>query len=443
MAVDVRDSLQKGSHPLPESWAWEWFTDVMDVEGGTQPPASQFISQPKPGYVRLVQIRDFESDGYLTYIPDSTRWKKCSTTDVLIARYGAALGRICRGLEGAYNVALAKVVPNDRVKLPFAYYLLTSNYFQAPLMASGGRSAQSGFNKADLGVIALPVPTIRAQQAIADVLGTLDEKIRLNRRINGTLESIARSIFKSWFVDFDPVRAKLDSCEAAPLSADIAELFPDSFEHTPDGDLLPTGWRMAPLNEIAEMRNKSVKPGSKSEQLWEHYSIPGYDEGREPKRDRGESIKSGKYVVPENSVLISKLNPQFPRVWMPNPTTRDWAICSTEFMPFVPVRRNWRSYLYELAWSQSFQTEIQLRATGSTGSRQRVRPKDISNMDVINPGDALISCYSELVSPLHHSQIQNIEESNVLAALRDTLLPQLLSGNIHVHDAEKEAAKVL
>ena len=91
MAADVRDALEKEDHPIPCSWAWEWFTDVMDVDGGTQPPASQFIDKPRPGYVRLVQIRDFESDGHITFIPDSPKWRKCSVGDVLIGRYGAAL----------------------------------------------------------------------------------------------------------------------------------------------------------------------------------------------------------------------------------------------------------------------------------------------------------------------------------------------------------------
>src|SRR5690606_25518730 len=145
MAGDARNALSKEHHALPPRWTWEWFTDVMDVEGGTQPPASTFIGQPRSGYVRLVQILDFDSDGHITYIPDSPKWRKCSPTDVLIGRYGAALGRICTGLAGAYNVALAKVIPTNRIHLPFAYYLLKSEYFQSPLLASGGRSAQAGF----------------------------------------------------------------------------------------------------------------------------------------------------------------------------------------------------------------------------------------------------------------------------------------------------------
>src|SRR6202048_5317507 len=126
-------------HSLPSGWEWKWLTDVIDIAGGTQPPASKFSDIPLAGYIRLVQIRDFETDAHRTFIPDSPQWRKCNDNDVLIARYGAALGRICRGLSGAYNVALAKVIPSSHVNLDFIFHLLRSSYFQEPLAAMGGR----------------------------------------------------------------------------------------------------------------------------------------------------------------------------------------------------------------------------------------------------------------------------------------------------------------
>src|SRR5690606_31324779 len=130
----------------------------------------------------------------------------CTEEDVLIARYGASVGRICRGVAGAYNVALATVFPKAGVDLDLLYYLLRSDFFQVPLAAMSGRSAQAGFNKGDLSVIEVPHPPIKAQRAIAHILGTLDDKIELNRKQNETLEAMARALFKAWFVDFAPVR---------------------------------------------------------------------------------------------------------------------------------------------------------------------------------------------------------------------------------------------
>ena len=262
MVSDRRDVLRKCPHPLPDEWAWEWFTDVMDVEGGTQPPASSFVDTPRPGYVRLVQIRDFESDGHITYIPDSFKWRKCCVQDVLIARYGAALGRICSGLEGAYNVALAKVIASERVFLPFAYHLLRSNYFQAPLHAGGGRSAQEGFNKSGLAVIPLPIPPLAEQRAIAHILGTLDDKIELNRRTSETLEAMARAIFQSWFVDFDVVRAKAEGrdCE---IPAQLSALFPNRILKSELG-AVPMGWTYTPLGNLVTLtRGTTYKSGLK------------------------------------------------------------------------------------------------------------------------------------------------------------------------------------
>src|SRR5437879_4242962 len=168
MAADVRDALPKEVHPLPRAWVWRWQDEVFDFQGGAQPPASTFISAPRVGYVRLIQIRDYYTDSHVTFVPDSPKLRKCRTDDVMIARYGSSddsrsensLGRICRGLEGAYNVALAKTVPVVDVDRAFLYYLLRSDYFQSPLRAQGARSVQAGFNRESLRVISLPVPPL-------------------------------------------------------------------------------------------------------------------------------------------------------------------------------------------------------------------------------------------------------------------------------------------
>jgi type I restriction enzyme S subunit len=170
---------------LPDSWAEAGFTALFDVQGGTQPPKSTFVYEPTQGYVQLLQIRDFGEKPMPTFIPDARGLKKCESEDILIARYGASLGRILTGLTGAYNVAMAKVIIPDEFDRKFVYYLLKSEAFQAPLRLVS-RSAQNGFNKDDLAAFRMPIAPLAEQKRIADkleaVLGRVDAcRSRLDR----------------------------------------------------------------------------------------------------------------------------------------------------------------------------------------------------------------------------------------------------------------------
>ncbi len=274
----------------------------------------------------------------------------------------------------------------------------------------------------------LNLPPLSVQRRIAHILGTLDDKIELNRRMNRTLEAMAAAIFKSWFIDFDPVHAKAAGRDPG-LPKEIADLFPDSFQDSELGPI-PEGWGVKPLSELATLTTRSIRPSDHPEAVWEHYSIPAYDEGQQPHLDLGKTIKSGKYTVPEQAVLVSKLNPRFPRTWLPQINDAARAICSTEFMPFVPVKDRWRPFIYEMVRSSPFQEELQAHASGSTGSRQRVKPKEIVNLSVITPRAELINTFSDIAVELHSRVLLNRRENHTLASLRDALLPKLLCGEI-------------
>ncbi len=158
---------------LPIGWVEAKFTDFLDIQGGTQPPKSQFSESYVDGLVRLLQIRDFSSDDKAIYIRDSNKWRKCNQEDILIARYGASLGRILTGKSGAYNVALAKVIFFEKYfDRKFIFLLLKTSYFQEPL-ASISRSAQNGFNKEDLDRIFLPIAPLNEQRRIVAKLDNL------------------------------------------------------------------------------------------------------------------------------------------------------------------------------------------------------------------------------------------------------------------------------
>lgn len=158
------------------------FGDLFDIKGGNQPPKSSFIYQPKTGYVRLLQIRDFESDDKPAYISEKSSKVRCEADDILIARYGASVGRILTGKSGAYNVALTKIVfRNDRITRRYAYHWLKSEYFQDRIRAVSNRSAQAGFNKEDLFPTNIALPPLAAQSEIAEALDDIEKAVWANR----------------------------------------------------------------------------------------------------------------------------------------------------------------------------------------------------------------------------------------------------------------------
>src|SRR5699024_8712965 len=163
---------------LPEGWEIVRLSDLMDYQGGSQPPSKEFIDTYQEGYIRLIQIRDYDNDNHLTYIPDTLKLKKCNETDIMIARYGAALGRILFRLEGAYNVALAKVMPKKETYKEFLRCYLNTPYFYGRLNSMGGRSAQSGFNKADIQSFKIGFP--KEKQIINDFENKMNKLFQYN-----------------------------------------------------------------------------------------------------------------------------------------------------------------------------------------------------------------------------------------------------------------------
>ncbi len=325
--------------------------------------------------------------------------------------------------------------PGAEIVPEYAAYFFRSPKFRAEVTAMSSLSTRASLNNEMLGRLKMVLPGIDEQTAIGSILKGFDDKIELNRQMNQTLEAMARAIFKSWFVDFDPVRAKAEGRDTG-LPEEIADLFPDKLEDSAIGEI-PKGWNVGTLKKVASLKALTIQPKTDPKKTWEHYSIPAFDAGVQPLWEAGKNIKSGKYKVPKNSVLASKLNPQITRVWLPDIQSKDSAICSTEFMPFVPNDDGGRPFLYEMLRSHPIQCEILNRVTGSTGSRQRVKPKEIAVLPCLIPPKELVDFFCDKTGPLHNKQLSNIRESNTLTSLRDTLLPKLISGDLRGPDAEK------
>jgi len=291
---------------------------------------------------------------------------------------------------------------------------------------------------ADVPNFRLRIPPLREQRPIACVLAALDDKIELNRRMNETLEAISRAIFKSWFVDFDPVRAKMEGrwrCgQSLPgLPADLNDLFPDTFEDSPLGKI-PKGWQAGTLADFALLNPES----------WSRYTCPdtiNYIDLSNTKQGRIETrTVYFKDDAPSRAQRI--LRPQDTIVGTVRPGNASYAFISedrltgsTGFAVLRPRRIEYAEFVYLAATAaQNIETLAHL-ADG--GAYPAVRPEAVVSTQVVRMDDEALAHFSALVGPFLAKIAQNERESGTLAKIRDALLPKLLSGEIRAVETER------
>ncbi len=291
---------------------------------------------------------------------------------------------------------------------------------------------------ADIPNFELPIPPMRHQRAIAHILGTLDDKIELNRRTNETLEAMARALFKSWFVDFDPVHAKAAGKQPSGMDAATAALFPSEFVESELGRI-PKGWNPTPIGQLASVVGGST-PSTTVERFWspsDHWwATPKDFAGLRThvllKTERCVSsvglaqISSG--LLAPGTVLMSSRAPIGYLAITEIPVAVNQG-----FIAMIPAQGV--SNLYLLRWAEASQPEILSRANGSTFleiSKSNFRP-----ILVVAPPPSLHEALDARARPLHQRVVSGERESACLAALRDTLLPRLLSGDLPIPDAER------
>ena len=322
------------------------------------------------------------------------------------------------------NNAMA-ILPSGDLDLRFIYYSLLNS---PPLEFVSG-SAQPQITMGDLSKKAFLVPPLAEQRAIAATLGALDDKIELNRKMNATLEAMARALFRDWFVDFGPTRAKMEA-RAPTLSPDLWSLFPDRL----DDEGKPEGWEVFTLGQIAEHHTKSLTPAKMANGEVEHFSLPAFDKGQIPAIDHGATIKSNKTLVPPEAILLSKLNPEIPRIWMPETQGRLPQVTSTEFLAYTAKGGAGRSFLFCLFSDQGFREMLHGMVTGTSKSHQRISPPSLLGRDVVVGAKQMFGAFENLVAPLLERVRANRAESRTLAQTRDLLLPRLMSGELRVAD---------
>lgn len=423
---------------LPDGWRWTRVEDVCDGLFDC-PHSTPTLTEYGPLMARTQDIL-----GGMFKAGQAVRVSE-QTYRARIQRAEPRFGDLFYSREGTYFGIAAEVPPDCEVCLGQRMVLLRPNparvhgrflryWLNSPTMSRFVRGFRDGTvaERLNLSTIrALPVvlPPLSEQRAIACILGSLDDKIELNRRMNQTLEGIARAIFKSWFVDFDPVHAKAESRDPG-LPSEIADLFPSSFVDSELGPI-PEGWEAGSFGDVVSQRSQRVGQGHAvvlsavatgklvrsdqhfdkrvySENTAKYLAVEQWDFAYNPSR-----INIGSIGMLEQA-LLGAVSPVYV-VFRPSPAYR-W------FVYFSLRRADVRSWISTLA-------------SGSV--RQSLSFKDFTSIPRVVPPLSVIAQFDRIWNPIREAMAANTNATGTLAALRDTLLPKLISGELRVPDAER------
>ena len=385
----------------------EWKTyrlgDICQVLNGRAYKQEELLNQGPYPVLRVGNILQGNNWYYSDLeLPDD---KYCYNGDLLYAWSCGFAPYIWKGKKSIYHYHIWKLKENTQIidKLFFYYYLIIHTKYN---LGGTHGSVMLHLTKKDFENQTLHLPPLDEQRRIAGILGSLDDKIELNRRLNANLEAQAQALFRSWFVDFEPFR------DGPFVDSKLGKI--------------PQGWKVETLSNLATVIKKGITPSNS--ETYSHYSIPAYDDAHFPEKQSGETIKSGKYIVYNNSILLSKLNPRIKRLWFIK-TAEENAICSTEFIPIQTKDTELISFVFYLIDSDIFYQQALSLVNGATGSHQRFHAEDIMQIPFAWNKDAAIDFAQKATCFLQKIE-DNIRENQTLSALRDTLLPKLMAGEI-------------
>jgi type I restriction enzyme S subunit len=315
----------------------------------------------------------------------------------------------------------------------FVRACMMSSPLQHLMQAWSTTTVQATLNLKEIRQIPLPWPSMQERDAIAHILGTLDDKIELNRRMNETLEAMARALFKSWFVDFDPVRAKAEGRDPG-LPKPLADLFPARLVDSEVGEI-PEGWRVAPLPEVVDVNpTRALRKGVAAPYL-DMANMPTHGHSADDLVNR--EFGSGMRFI-DGDTLVARITP-----CLENGKTAfvdfledgqvGWG--SPEYIVLRPKAPLPEEYAYCLARSAEFR-EFAIQSMTGTSGRQRVPAESLAHFRVAVRPRPIAEAFGRAVKPRFARASAAVRESRTLAALRDALLPKLTSGELRVKDIE-------
>ena len=347
--------------------------------------------------------------------------------DLLFARrslVAEGAGKCCLikevGDETCFESSIIKATPRqDVADSEYIFYLFTSQIGRHLLGTILRQTAVSGITGTDLVELEIPLPALPEQKAIAHILGTIDDKIELNRKTSETLEGIAKALFKSWFVDFDPVRAKAEG-RSTGLPDEISELFPDSLEESELGEI-PSGWFVQRLEDLLELSyGKALKESDRIPGLFPVFG------------SNGEVGFHNEALVKGPGIIVGrKGNPGIVK-W----SEKDFFPIDTTFYVKPKMKDLRLSFLFHVLSNQRLP---ELSADSAVPGLNR----NIAymNQQVLPPVD-LIFFFDQMVSTIFDRMNCLRSEEEILSPLRNALLPRLISGELRVPDAEKMLEEV-
>lgn len=429
------------------------------------------------GEIALIRSQNIYNDRFahdgLTYITSEHAEQLANVTieegDILLNITGDSVARCCqvdRNILPArvnQHVAIIRTKP-DELDPRFVRYFLISPKQQALMLSmSHAGATRKALTKSMIESFKVPKPDLEIQRTIAHILGTLDDKIELNREMNRTLEQMAQAIFQSWFIDFDPVvRNAVQSGNPIPdrftetatryrenpdalgLPQEVLDLFPDRFVESELGEI-PVGWEVKQIGDAVRCVGGAT-PSTKKPEFWEGGTHPFLtpkdmsslsapvilDTDRHITEAGIEKISSR--IIPAGTVLLSSRAPIGYLAINEVPISVNQGLIAM-------ICEGVLSNHYVLHWTRENMEVIKSKAGGTTFAE--ISKKNFRPILVLEPSSRILEQFEKIVKPLHKAVVENVISSQTLAKLRDTLLPKLISGELSVPDAQFQVEELV
>lgn len=408
---------------IPEDWEAKKVKDfcIKITSGGT--PARVVPSYWNKGEIPWLKTQELR-DNRIYYAEEKITKEGLENSSakifpkgtVVMAMYGATVGKLgILEVESTTNQACcAMIVDRNKSNPKFLFYALLNYRHKLINLASG--AAQQNLNQDIIKEFQLPSPSKNEQSSISKILSDLDSKIEINQQMNKTLEAIGQAIFKHWFVDFE-----FPNEEGKPYKSSGGEMVPSELGQ------MPKGWRLGCLGEVAENPRRGILPGAVEQ------GTPYIGLEHMPRRsialsdwETVEEVVSNKFQFYQGEILFGKLRPYFHKVGVAAMN----GVCSTDILVIVPKSPEWYGLVLGHISSEEF---VNYADAASTGTRMpRTNWEDMARYEIMIPTNSVAQVFNDKIVPLVQKITANILQSRTLAAIRDSLLPKLMSGKIRV-----------
>ncbi|WP_247239146.1 restriction endonuclease subunit S [Staphylococcus aureus] len=416
-----------------------FFGDVAKIKNGYAFKSKEFKEEGIPVIKikniisPIVDIKDTQKVSIKTY--EETKNFLLKKGDILISLTGSgvnqmssAVGKVGK-IEFDYTALQNQRVGKFELKyknsadLDFLfYYFLQPKITNYLVRNSTGSANQANISSKLIETVKIPNFSLKKQKSISKILNQISRKIEINKKIIANLEELSQTLFKRWFVDFE-----FPDENGNPYKSSGGELV--------DSELgkIPRGWECVYLKDIVHHKKDTFNPKKSNESEVKHFSLPAFDSGQYPTIDNVTDIKSNKWIIDENCILFSKMNPTTRRIWVTSYNENFLNVASSEFVVLKSDNSYRNAFIYNICISDKFNEYLVSNTTGSTNSRQRVKP-DIAVQYRFAYNEEVSYLLSEKIEP-YIEKIKIIREQNQnLTQLRDTLLPKLMSGEIEIPD---------